>query len=65
MALVKKPSTPKKPKPQKTTTTPKVVKLTQLAEKVLAGGHLTNKEAQERFKSLIQKLARAAHVLHG
>jgi len=28
-------------------------------------GHLTNKEAQERFKSLIQKLARAAHVLHG
>ena len=28
-------------------------------------GHLTNKEAQERFKLLIQKLARAAHVLHG
>lgn len=28
-------------------------------------GHLTNKEAQERLKSLIQKLARAAHVLHG
>ena len=28
-------------------------------------GHLTNKEAQERFKPLIQKLARAAHVLHG
>jgi chromate reductase len=28
-------------------------------------GHLKDKEAQERFKSLIQKLARAAHVLHG
>ena len=28
-------------------------------------GHLKNKEAQEIFKTLIQKLARAAHVLHG
>jgi len=28
-------------------------------------GHLKNKEAQESFKQLIQKLARAAHVLHG
>ena len=28
-------------------------------------GHLKNKEAQESFKTLIQKLARAAHVLHG
>jgi NAD(P)H-dependent FMN reductase len=28
-------------------------------------GHLTNKDAQESFKALIQKLARAAHVLHG
>ena len=28
-------------------------------------GHLTNKESQENFKALIQKLARAAHVLHG
>lgn len=28
-------------------------------------GHLKNKEAQENFKRLIQKLARAAHVLHG
>jgi len=28
-------------------------------------GHLKNKEAQETFKALIQKLARAAHVLHG
>jgi NAD(P)H-dependent FMN reductase len=28
-------------------------------------GHLKDKEAQGRFKSLIQKLARAAHVLHG
>ena len=28
-------------------------------------GHLKNKEQQELFKSLIQKLARAAHVLHG
>jgi NAD(P)H-dependent FMN reductase len=28
-------------------------------------GHLKNKESQENFKSLIQKLARAAHVLHG
>jgi NAD(P)H-dependent FMN reductase len=28
-------------------------------------GHLKNKESQESFKALIQKLARAAHVLHG
>ena len=28
-------------------------------------GHLKNKEAQETFKALIQRLARAAHVLHG
>ena len=28
-------------------------------------GHLKDKAAQERFKALIQKLARAAHVLHG
>jgi NAD(P)H-dependent FMN reductase len=28
-------------------------------------GHLKNKESQEQFKGLIQKLARAAHVLHG
>jgi len=28
-------------------------------------GHLKNKESQETFKKLIQKLARAAHVLHG
>lgn len=28
-------------------------------------GHLKNKDAQENFKKLIQKLARAAHVLHG
>lgn len=28
-------------------------------------GHLKNKESQEQFKALIQKLARAAHVLHG
>jgi NAD(P)H-dependent FMN reductase len=28
-------------------------------------GHLQNKDAQENFKALIQKLARAAHVLHG
>ena len=28
-------------------------------------GHLKNKESQENFKALIQKLARAAHVLHG
>ena len=28
-------------------------------------GHLKNKDSQENFKSLIQKLARAAHVLHG
>lgn len=28
-------------------------------------GHLVDKEAQERFKVLLQKLARAAHVLHG
>lgn len=28
-------------------------------------GHLKNKDSQENFKLLIQKLARAAHVLHG
>lgn len=28
-------------------------------------GHLKNKDQQEVFKALIQKLARAAHVLHG
>jgi hypothetical protein len=28
-------------------------------------GHLKNKDQQEMFKGLIQKLARAAHVLHG
>ncbi len=28
-------------------------------------GHLKNKDSQEQFKVLIQKLARAAHVLHG
>ena len=28
-------------------------------------GHLKNKDAQEQFKKLIQKLASAAHVLHG
>jgi chromate reductase len=28
-------------------------------------GHLKNKDSQEQLKSLIQKLARAAHVLHG
>jgi chromate reductase len=28
-------------------------------------GHLKNKDNQELFKALIQKLARAAHVLHG
>lgn len=27
--------------------------------------HLKNKDSQEQFKRLIQKLARAAHVLHG
>lgn len=28
-------------------------------------GHLKNKDSQGQFKALIQKLARAAHVLHG
>jgi len=28
-------------------------------------GHLKNKDSQENFKKLIQKIARAAHVLHG
>jgi NAD(P)H-dependent FMN reductase len=28
-------------------------------------GHLENKDSQEIYKALIQKLARAAHVLHG
>ena len=30
-----------------------------------AHGHLADKDAQERYKTLIQKLARAARVLHG
>lgn len=30
-----------------------------------ADGHLADKSAQERFKTLIAQLARAAHVLHG
>ncbi len=28
-------------------------------------GHLKNKDSQENYKALLQKLARAAHVLHG
>lgn len=28
-------------------------------------GHLKNKESQDQFKNLLQKLARTAHVLHG
>lgn len=28
-------------------------------------GHLKNKDTQEQFKALIQKIARAAHALHG
>jgi chromate reductase, NAD(P)H dehydrogenase (quinone) len=28
-------------------------------------GHLVDKDGQERFKTVIQKLARAAHLLHG
>lgn len=28
-------------------------------------GHLKNKDQQETFKAIVQKLARAAHVLHG
>lgn len=28
-------------------------------------GHLKNKDSQEQFKAQLQKLARAAHVLHG
>ncbi len=28
-------------------------------------GHLKSKDSQEQFKALLQKLARAAHVLHG
>jgi chromate reductase len=35
------------------------------AEAFEDNGHLKNKESQERFKQLIQTLARAAHVLHG
>lgn len=35
------------------------------AEAFDENGHLKNKESQETFKQLIQKLARAAHVLHG
>ncbi len=35
------------------------------AEAFEANGPLKNKDSQETFKQLIQKLARAAHVLHG
>ena len=35
------------------------------AEAFEDNGHLKNKDSQEQFKKLIQKLARAAHVLHG
>lgn len=35
------------------------------AEAFEDNGHLKNKDSQETFKRLIQKLARAAHVLHG
>ena len=35
------------------------------AEAFEANGHLKNKESQETFKQVIQKLARAANVLHG
>lgn len=35
------------------------------AEAFEDNGHLKNKDSQEKFKQLIQKLARAAHVLHG
>ncbi|HEX2841634.1 NAD(P)H-dependent oxidoreductase [Hyphomicrobium sp.] len=35
------------------------------AEAFEDNGHLKNKDSQENFKKLIQKLARAAHVLHG
>ncbi len=35
------------------------------AEAFDENGHLKNKDAQETFKIQIQKLARAAHVLHG
>jgi NAD(P)H-dependent FMN reductase len=35
------------------------------AEAFEDNGHLKSKDSQESFKRLIQKLARAAHVLHG
>jgi chromate reductase len=35
------------------------------AEAFESNGHLKNREQQEKFKALIVKLARAAHVLHG
>lgn len=35
------------------------------ADAFAENGHLNNKDSQETFKRLIQKLARAAHVLHG
>jgi len=35
------------------------------AEAFEDNGHLKSKDSQETFKRLIQKLARAAHVLHG
>ncbi|WP_333795344.1 NADPH-dependent FMN reductase [Hyphomicrobium sp.] len=44
---------------------PDQVAVPRAAEAFDASGHLSNKESQERFKSVIQKLARAARVLHG
>lgn len=44
---------------------PDQVAVPRAAEAFDDSGHLSNKESQERFKGVIQKLARAARVLHG
>ena len=44
---------------------PDQVTVPRAAEAFDDHGHLKDKAVQEQFKALIQKLARAAHVLHG
>lgn len=44
---------------------PKQFAVPRAADAFDENGHLKNKDTQETFKALIQKLARAAHVLHG
>ena len=44
---------------------PDQIAITGAAQAFDTAGHLADKNRQEMFKTLIQKLARAAHVLHG